>query len=147
MSRTFSVSLNNSEKLIVLNKFKIEERQIGTLCKTILLKPEIALKPEEFNQKKEEIKQLEEKTVDEVSKEVEGMSLKELKKELGIGVRNQQNKRDQKGLYFGNNLETYLKKFIDNWDRKLWRIPELCASVSMMAKEEILATEYSKRIK
>lgn len=154
MSRTVGISLNRDEKIQAVKIWDVSESEIAPLLKRILLDPEIVLKkidPIKFNQKLKEIEPqnvVEEVPLSEIKDHVKTMSTSDLKKALQERAKRtvEANVVDQKGLYTELNLENYTKKFFQNWNRSLDKIPEYLMRVSIMAKEEVIVQELSNRL-
>lgn len=144
MARTISIRLNKDQLMDVCKKFKITEDEIGRTTKTLLISDKVGF--EQFKEVGSSDDTVEDLTIDEVEVKSKEWSTNKLKKELGITPRNRQNKIDQKGLYGEKNLRRYLLK-VSNEVNIMDKGQEILASISLFIKEEILATELSRRIK
>ena len=89
---------------------------------------------------------VEDLTINEIEIKSKEWTTNKLKEELGITSRNRQNKIDQKGLYGEKNLRRYLLK-VSNEANIMDKGQEMIAQIALYIKNEILATEYSRRIK
>ena len=101
MAKNIQLSLNKDEILLVSNKLKVRENEIGKTLKALILGNETSRDfPLEFFQ---ELKKVEIKSVEQ---EVKDMTIQQLKRELGIDSKGKNENRKLKGggLYFKKTL-------------------------------------------
>ena len=137
MSKTYGFSLTENEVVEICSKLNIRESNIGNVIKATLLdKKHSNYFSERIKLVNDEIKK---QTIEE---KVQGMSLDELSKHLGLRGNNAPRKIDAKGLYFQKNLEDYLLKFLAEWRNDIHKIPELIYRVDSIMFYEFVTREY-----
>jgi len=143
MSRTHGFNLNRDNELEISKRWGIRPEEIGRFAKKLLTNPSV------FEQAKpvDVVRSLEMTPIGDLEKEVAEMSTEELKRLLD---RSQKKKVDPsvidtKGLYMQKNVEDYLQKFTNNWNRDMSKIPEMIYRVGMMYKEELVTQELMRR--